>query len=282
MSVTSSRPSFSNPPSPSQSPRPTHAPPQPRRNRAALRDYYGLARPAAPSSTASADASSTAPPSPSDSGIVDPGTTSELDLSGFDPDVYVEQLLQRQGLEGVLRAESGLIGGEFEAYPFCHFVSTKVFSGRLTDVCMRVEIRALEGERSALVYDNYSKLISATDTIRKMRTSMDPLAPTTATLAPAMSHIAALSAALSTSLQEERPSIGRADTSDKLDAERQRAIVQNALEAPDRVRLLMQQGQADEAARAWKTVTALLDQWGDDVGGVQELRQQGELALKVD
>lgn len=31
------------------------------------------------------------------------------------------------------------------------------------------EIKGLDGERKALVYDNYSKLISATDTIRKVR-----------------------------------------------------------------------------------------------------------------
>lgn len=32
-----------------------------------------------------------------------------------------------------------------------------------------VEIKGLDGERKALVYDNYSKLITATDTIRKVR-----------------------------------------------------------------------------------------------------------------
>lgn len=32
-----------------------------------------------------------------------------------------------------------------------------------------LEIRGLDGERKALVYDNYSKLITATDTIRKVR-----------------------------------------------------------------------------------------------------------------
>ena len=31
-----------------------------------------------------------------------------------------------------------------------------------------VEIKGLDGERKALVYDNYSKLITATDTIRKV------------------------------------------------------------------------------------------------------------------
>lgn len=36
---------------------------------------------------------------------------------------------------------------------------------------MGVEIKSLDGERKALVYDNYSKLISATDTIRKVGSS---------------------------------------------------------------------------------------------------------------
>lgn len=33
-----------------------------------------------------------------------------------------------------------------------------------------VEIRALDGEKKALVYDNYSKLIAAVETIRKVGT----------------------------------------------------------------------------------------------------------------
>ena len=51
------------------------------------------------------------------------------------------------------------------------------------------EIKSLDGDRKALVYDNYSKLITATDTIRRMRDNMDPLAQTTSTLASAVAHI---------------------------------------------------------------------------------------------
>jgi len=36
-----------------------------------------------------------------------------------------------------------------------------------------LDIRGLDGERKALVYDNYSKLIAATDTIRKVRLWLD-------------------------------------------------------------------------------------------------------------
>jgi len=42
--------------------------------------------------------------------------------------------------------------------------------GMWTDVKLEgAEIKGLDGERKALVYDNYSKLITATDTIRKVR-----------------------------------------------------------------------------------------------------------------
>lgn len=43
----------------------------------------------------------------------------------------------------------------------------KTFGGPWADGA-RAEIRGFDGERKALVYDNYSKLIAATDTIRKV------------------------------------------------------------------------------------------------------------------
>jgi hypothetical protein len=63
-----------------------------------------------------------------------------LDKEGFDAGNYARKLLEMEGLECVLKVENELVG----------------------------EIRGLDGDRKALVYDNYSKLISATDTIRKV------------------------------------------------------------------------------------------------------------------
>ncbi|KAK5700302.1 hypothetical protein LTR17_023059 [Elasticomyces elasticus] len=110
-----------------------------RRNRVALRDYYGIKN-AAPVDERDA------PPTPT----LDSVQESELDKSDFDAHAYVQTLLAKEGLEGVLRVEAGLVG----------------------------EIRGLDGEKKALVYDNYSKLIAATDTIRNMRENMDPLTET--------------------------------------------------------------------------------------------------------
>ncbi|KAI4168885.1 MAG: hypothetical protein LQ346_009021, partial [Caloplaca aetnensis] len=101
-----------------------------RRKKAALRDYYNLKAAAAPAAGASQREEQDPVPE------IKP---SELDAPGFDAEAYVRGVLERESLAGLLRIEAGLIG----------------------------EIRGLDGEKKALVYDNYSKLIAATDTIRK-------------------------------------------------------------------------------------------------------------------
>lgn len=99
----------------------------------ALRDYYRLTKnPATSTSEASTPLH--------DDELVGAVPESELDVEGFDAEGYVKGILAKEGLENLLRIERVLIN----------------------------EIKALDGERKALVYDNYSKLITATDTIRKV------------------------------------------------------------------------------------------------------------------
>ena len=69
---------------------------------------------------------------------------SELDSPGFDADAYVAKVAAENGLEDLLRLYTRVLG----------------------------EVRALDAEKKALVYDNYSKLITATDTIRKVRSTV--------------------------------------------------------------------------------------------------------------
>ncbi|OCL11626.1 hypothetical protein AOQ84DRAFT_430292 [Glonium stellatum] len=224
-----------------------------RRNRAALRDYYGLKGAAAGS------------PDPSNgSQAVDAGKqdsdVNELDREGFDAQAYVKDVLSKQGLEGVLRVEAGLVS----------------------------EIRGLDGERKALVYDNYSKLIAATDTIRKMRTNMDPLAPTTSTLSPAISHIAETAASLSSSLLDKTmptpnsaPGIMVQDTTGKEDLKQKTSqeTVRWALDAPRRLSWLVSNEKMEEAEADWAEVVALLNKW-QGVQGVQGLKIQCENIMK--
>jgi hypothetical protein len=108
-----------------------------RRNRAALREFYRLK-----SAAADADSPTILSPSSETGTLAPPTRLEKLDKDGFDAGSYVRQVLEVEGLEGLLALENELVG----------------------------EVRALDGERKALVYDNYSKLITATETIKKVCT----------------------------------------------------------------------------------------------------------------
>jgi hypothetical protein len=119
-----------------------------RTNRAALREYYNLKKlqqQQGGSGSANASGAST----PLLEVTEDPLgpqlfyseiAPSELDGADFDADAYVGRTLAESGLEDLLRIYARVLG----------------------------EIRALDAEKKALVYDNYSKLISATESIRKV------------------------------------------------------------------------------------------------------------------
>jgi hypothetical protein len=154
----------------------------------------------------------------------------------------------------------------------------------------RTEIRNLDSDRKSLVYDNYSKLLAATSTIRRMRGNMDPLAPTTHTLGPAISHIADIATSLSSpgpgaqarpeglgiSVRVEEDTVEKADTEHK---QKQRDTVRWVLDTPRRLRALIDQDRDEEADQEWKEVSEILDQW-EGVAGVQALREECEEIMK--
>lgn len=123
-----------------------------------------------------------------------------------------------------------------------------------------------------------------------MRGNMDPLAPTTHTLGPAISHIAEIATSLSSSMQGAPPKpegLGisvrvEEDTTEKDAAvlkQKQRDTVKWVLDTPRRLRELIDEEQDDEADRQWEEVSKILDQW-KDVAGVRELREECESVMK--
>lgn len=117
-----------------------------------------------------------------------------------------------------------------------------------------------------------------------MRSSMEPLTPTTSTLEPAIAHIAQLSGALSETIQRQvvpRSGQGNGDGSeDAAVRRRKRETVKWALGAPGRIEDMLREGRREEAETEWAVVAGLLEKWGDGVRGVRELRDKGEKALR--
>lgn len=223
-------------PTSSRTASPARAPARNRANKAALRDYYGLkaTAPAPPPDTASSnDSQPRTDNDESNNEIPD----SELDTPGFDADAYVRNLLATQGLAGVLKAEGTLIG----------------------------EIKSLDGEKKALVYDNYSKLITATDTIRRMRENMGPLTPSESALSPAVAHIAEMTAELATASRrgiDGSSGVIKNEAPEAMETKRrQRETVRWVLATPRRLEEFLKSGDRSAAESDWTEVEALLEKW---------------------
>ena len=194
----------------------------------------------------------------------------ELDNPGFDAEAFVQNILSSNGLPGVLRVEADLVS----------------------------QIRNLDSDRKSLVYDNYSKLLAATSTIRRMLGNMDPLTPTTNTLAPAISHIAETAAGLSAAVgtAPARPGLAglginvqgdAADGEAKADVEkrerraRERETVRWVLDTPRRLRRLLDEERVEEARKDWDEISATLEKW-TTVAGAEQLRLTCEAILNAD
>jgi hypothetical protein len=121
-----------------------------------------------------------------------------------------------------------------------------------------------------------------------MRGNMDPLAPTTHTLGPAISHIAETATFLSSSMQglqaQAKPEgLGitvRVESDDaeeqaKAEKQNQRDTVRWVLDTPRRLRELIEQDRDDEADQEWEQISKILAQW-NGVAGVKELREECE------
>jgi hypothetical protein len=125
-----------------------------------------------------------------------------------------------------------------------------------------------------------------------MRGNMDPLAPTTHTLGPAIAHIAQTAASLSSSMQnlQNKPEGLGIDIHVQGEPQEEEAAARNrkqqetvrwVLGTPRRLRDLMDQEQEEEAEKEWEEVSKILDKW-NNVAGVEDLRAACESILNVD
>ena len=89
----------------------TRPPTNTRRNRVALRDYYGLKTAKENEAKISEESAGT------ELGPEEDETLTELDATNFDADAYVNNLLAKEGLKGVLRVEADLVSRMQANYP---------------------------------------------------------------------------------------------------------------------------------------------------------------------
>lgn len=149
------------------------------------------------------------------------------------------------------------------------------------------EIGALEAEKKALVYDNYSKLISATEMIGRLRGGMDPVDPMARTLDPAVEGIfrraEEIREGMRRGLPEGRREVIEEDRIKEIKRRKTREVVLRVLETPENVRRLVADGKMEEARTLWASSSKLLEKWRErGVGGadVSDCIEDGEAALR--
>ncbi|PTB62392.1 hypothetical protein BBK36DRAFT_1129237 [Trichoderma citrinoviride] len=221
-------------------------------NRAALREYYNL--------RAAAAASASTPSTPRIVEVPDSEVpASEIDAPDFNLDEYLQKIVAESSLQELLKLYTRVLG----------------------------EVRALDAEKKALVYDNYSKLITATETIRKMRANMDPLNPMATTLDPAIAHIYSQASAIQESLRKLVPAPDSEEGKAREAQQRRQRTRQLAIEVlatPERLQALVREGRFEEARRQWEMPRKLLEVWKQKgVGGddVQACIDQGDAAIAL-
>lgn len=84
-------------------------PPNARRNRAALREFYGIKN--APKE---GDAKISEESTRTELGPEEDETLTELDTADFNAEAYVDNLLAKEGLKGVLKVEADLVSRMFK------------------------------------------------------------------------------------------------------------------------------------------------------------------------
>lgn len=107
---------------------------------------------------------------------------------------------------------------------------------------------------------------------------MDPLAPATSTLAPAISHIAETAATLANELGKTSQN---APTSDQRKAERQRQLIERAVRGPATLKELVEEDRHEDAAKEWSVIQKILEKCQNGAGA-QALKEDCERIMNSD
>ncbi|CAN0466343.1 unnamed protein product, partial [Ectocarpus sp. 12 AP-2014] len=151
--------------------------------------------------------------------------SSDVESTYFEAKRYVADLLKNDKVETLLRKDDEMVR----------------------------EVKKLDSDMQMLVYENYNKFISATDTIRKMAQNVEGMETEMSDLKSSMERIAESSATVNTSLEGNRSKM------DKL--VRVRRLLQRLdflFQLPQRLEEAVQEGQYAKAIRYFSMTKDIL------------------------
>nr|XP_045006685.1 vacuolar protein sorting-associated protein 51 homolog isoform X2 [Jaculus jaculus] len=158
----------------------------------------------------------------------DPLDPTDLNGAHFDPEVYLDKLRRECPLAQLMDSETDMVR----------------------------QIRALDSDMQTLVYENYNKFISATDTIRKMKNDFRKMEDEMDRLATNMAVITNFSARISATLQDRHERITKLAGVHALLRK-----LQFLFELPSRLTKCVELGAYGQAVRYQSRARAVLQQY---------------------
>ncbi|XP_075252542.1 vacuolar protein sorting-associated protein 51 homolog isoform X2 [Convolutriloba macropyga] len=153
--------------------------PDGRRNRGMLASYYGLAAMSSGNSPEHVESQGDAPSGSQVPGEQDSADPCDLDSASFSPELYLNKIMKEKSLTELMDTEHEMVR----------------------------QIRLLDNDMQTLVYENYNKFISATDTIKKMKTDFHKMEEEMSELRDSMAAIGRHSQSIDQSLHSGRDQI---------------------------------------------------------------------------
>ncbi|XP_071827311.1 vacuolar protein sorting-associated protein 51 homolog isoform X2 [Apostichopus japonicus] len=152
----------------------------------------------------------------------------DINGANFDPQIYLSKVMKEKRLNELIDKEAEMVK----------------------------QIRSLDSDMQTLVYENYNKFISATDTIRKMKTDFRRMEEEMDRLATNMDSIADFSAKISCTLQERREQISRLSGTHSLLKK-----LQFLFELPARLKKCIEMRAYGQAVRYYVKTRGVLEQY---------------------
>ncbi|KAM0880496.1 hypothetical protein ACQ4PT_033531 [Festuca glaucescens] len=209
-----------------------------RRTRDLLASFYNT-DPAA----AGAVPASPARPSPAASSV---SPLESINSASFNPDVYMDVLVQQSNLEGLLQGH----------------------------VKMAAEIKNLDTDLQMLVYENYNKFISATDTIKRMKTNIVGMETNMEQLLGKITSVQSRSDTVNTSLFNKRENIEKLHRTRNLLRK-----VQFIYDLPTRLNKCIKAEAYADAVKFFTGAKPIFEAYGDS--SFQDCKKASEEAMDI-
>uniref|UniRef100_A0A914C6A9 Vacuolar protein sorting-associated protein 51 homolog n=1 Tax=Acrobeloides nanus TaxID=290746 RepID=A0A914C6A9_9BILA len=153
-----------------------------------------------------------------------------LNSTVFEPEAYVSNLLKRKGLDELVAVEEDMVQN----------------------------VRRLDAEMQQLVYENYNKFLTATNTVRNMQIEFSNMDEEMKTLTESMKQISTLSGSLNGVFNKHRENVRKLT-----DASKTVKSLQYVVKLPQKLQSYIDQKDYKRAVRTFAAVKPKLIQYKD-------------------